>query len=128
MEILHQLLGEHSIDIWIAGMFWSLLGILAVKIYFLNAKVKFSLKFWLNDNLIDVVKGLIWALIILRMGDYAIHLLIERFDFNLPETTDFVIYMILISGAIQYRLHKNRTPISKKVDAEMHIHNEQCKH
>lgn len=128
MELLHQLLGEHAIEVWIAGIFWSLLGIIAVKLYFLNSKVKFSLRFWLNDNLIDVIKGMFWAIVILRLGDYVIHLLRDKFDFTIPETTDFVIYMIVVSGAIQYKLHKSRKPISNKVAKQMHVHNANCKH
>jgi hypothetical protein len=128
MELLHQLLGEHAIEVWIAGLFWSLLGIIAVKLWFLNSKVKFSLKFWLNDNIIDVTKGFVWAIVILRLGDYVIHLLKDKFEFSIPETTDFVIYMIVISGAIQIKLHKNRKSISKKISQEMHVHNENCKH
>lgn len=128
MELLHQLLGEHAIEVWIAGMFWSLLGIIAVKLYFLNSKVKFNLKFWINDNLIDVIKGLFWSLVILRLGDYVIHLLRDKFDFTIPETTDFVIYMIVISGAIQYKLHKSRKAISKTISKQMHVHNANCNH
>lgn len=128
MELLHQLLGEHAIEIWVAGMFWSLLGIIAVKLWFLNSKVKFSLKFWLNDNLIDVIKGMFWALVILRLGDYILHLAEDKLKWTIPETTDFVIYMIVISGFIQYKLHKNRKPISKTVAEQMHVHNEHCKH
>jgi len=59
MELLHEILGEHNIEVWIAGMFWSLLGIIAVKLYFLNSKVDFNMRYWLNDNGIDVVKGLL---------------------------------------------------------------------
>ena len=128
MELLHQLLGEHAIEVWLAGVFWSLLGIIAVKLYFLNSKVKFSFKFWINDNGLDVVKGMFWAVVILRLGDYVIHLMRDKFEITIPETTDFVIYMIVISGIIQYKLHKNRKPLSKRVSEEMHIHNENCKH
>jgi hypothetical protein len=128
MELLKQLLGEHAIEVWIAGMFWSLLGIVAVKLYFLNSKVKFNFKFWANDNLIDVVKGMFWAMVILRLGDYILHLAETKLNWTIPETSDFVIYMIVISGSIQYYLHRNRKPISKKIEEEMHVHNENCGH
>lgn len=128
MELLNQLLGKHAIEVWIAGLAWSLAGIIAVKLYFLNSKVKFSLKYWLNDNLVDVLKGMFWAMVILRMGDYVLHLAKDKLEWTIPETTDFVIIMIVVSGFIQYKLHKNRKPISKAVEEEMHIHNENCKH
>jgi|TARA_Y100000310_G_C20704425_1_gene834131 hypothetical protein len=128
MELIHQLLGTYAIEVWIAGMFWSLLGILAVKLYYVPSNVKFNLKFWLNDNLVDVLKGLFWALVILRLGDYVLHLAEDKLNWTIPETTDFVIVMIVISGFIQYKLHQNRKPISKKVQQQMHVHNENCKH
>lgn len=128
MELLHQILGEHAIEVWIAGMFWALLGIIAVKLYFLNSKVKFNLKFWINDNAIDVAKGMFWAMVILRLGDYIIYLAEDKLDLTVPETSDFVIYMIVISGYIQYRLHKNRKPISSTVSKQMHVHNANCNH
>lgn len=128
MKLLHELLGEHTVEIWLAGVFWSIMGIAFIKVYFYNRKNKFSLKCWLNDNLRDVILGLIASLLILRLGDYVIHFLRDRFNFTIPETTDFVVYMIIISGSIQVYLHKKRKPLSKNVENEMHVHNENCKH
>ncbi|MDO6813830.1 hypothetical protein [Tenacibaculum soleae] len=113
MELLKQILGSQSVEVWLAGMFWSLQGIIAIKLYYLPSKEKFNLKFWLNDNLIDVVKGLFWSLVALRLGDYLIQVLRQKMNFDLPETTDFVVYMIIISAVIQYKLHQNRTPVLK---------------
>lgn len=123
MNILNELLGENALEIWIAGIFWAFFGIISVKLWFLNSEVKFNLKYWLNDNILDIVKGLIWALVILRLGDIVIQILKNKFGYDLPETTDFVAAMILISGFIQYRLHKKRKPISKKVADEMEKNN-----
>ena len=130
---LHAIFGEHAIDIWVAGFIWALIGIIGVKVWFLirehHVNIKsFKFKFWINDNAIDVIAGMVFSLIILRLGDYVIHLLQDKWAFTIPETTDFVIYMIVISGAIQWYLHKNRTPVSKDVQAKMHVHNENCKH
>ncbi|GAB4160803.1 MAG: hypothetical protein Tsb0033_17230 [Winogradskyella sp.] len=131
MEFINQLLGEHALEVWAAGLLWSLGGIFAVKIYYFPSETKFSwqnFKFWLNDNLIDVIKGILWALVILRLGDYILYLAEEKLQWTIPPTTDFVVVMIVISGFIQYKLHQNRKPISKNVQEDMHIHNENCKH
>lgn len=126
MKIFDELLGAHAIEVWIAGMFWALLGIIAVKLYYAPSK-GFNIKYWLNDNLIDVLKGFLWALVILRLGDYVLKLIATKLDFTIPETTDFVIVMIVISGFIQYKLHKKRKPISKKIETKMKVHNNNYK-
>lgn len=128
MEFLNQLLGSHAIEVWGAGLVWSFIGIIAVKLWHIRKGVEFNFKFWVNDNTIDVAKGMFWALVILRLGDTAIHLAKEKFGFDFPETTDFVIFMLIISGLIQLRLHKNRKAISKDLKDKMHKHNENCKH
>lgn len=128
MEFLHQLLGEHAWEVWGAGMIWAFIGIMGVKVYFLKPKIKFSFKFWINDNFLDVIKGLVAALLILRLGDYVIHLLKDKTGFEIPDTEDFVILMIVLSGALQIYLHKKRKALSAKVKEQMHVHNEHCNH
>lgn len=115
MELINEILGKHPLEIWGAGLIWSLIGIIAVKLYYLSDKIEsFSLTFWLKDNGIEIIKGIIWAMVIIRLGDVAIDLLKDKFKYDLPETTDFVALMILISGFIQYKLHKKRKPLIKK--------------
>ena len=113
MNLINQILGDQPFAVWLAGILWSFIGIMAVKLYYLKPQTKFNLTYWLNDNLLDVLKGLFWALIILRLSDYGVNLLREQTSLNLPQTPDFVIYMIIISGIIQVRLHSKRKPISE---------------
>lgn len=130
-NFLHLLIGQHALDVWGAGLIWSIIGMIAVKLRFLPNDLtwnSFKFFYWLNDNAIDFIKGIWWSLVALRLGDILIHLIEKYTEFVLPETTDFVIIMILVSGLIQYKLHKNRKPISEKVAQEMHIHNKNCNH
>ena len=108
MNLINQLLGTQPFSVWLAGMFWAFMGIMAIKLYYYKPTAVFSLKFWIKDNTLDILKGLFWALIILRLSDYGISLLRSKTELNIPTTPDFVIYMIIISGVIQVKLHKNR--------------------
>lgn len=125
---LQQLLGQHTLAIWGAGIIWSILGIALVKVWAIPRGVKLKPLFWLNDNIRDIILGLLSSLVLMRLGDWGIHLIKQNFWENMPETTDIVAIMIVISGALQYWLHKKRKPISKSIKEEMHIHNENCKH
>ena len=127
LEKGNSLFGEHAFEVWKAGIIWSLIAILFVKMFYLvraKDKIKFNLKFWFNDNILDIIFGLFASLVILRLGDYVIELLRNKFSFEIPETTDFVVYMIVISGAIQVYLHKKRKPVSKAVEEQMHKEND----
>ena len=108
-EFLRQLLGDNNGAIWLAGMIWSLIGVLLIKVYFYDRNTgKFNFKFWLNDNGRDVLLGIIISAIALRLGDYSLEFLRDKFGYNLGETSDFVGAMILISAFVQYKLHKKR--------------------
>lgn len=128
MTLKEAIFGEHGLQVWIAAMLWTMVGIAIVKTYYYNRANKFNLRFWLNDNLKDVLLGFLSCLVGLRLADQLIHLLAEN-GISLPiDTDDFVIVMLVVSIYIQNRLHKNRNPISKNVENEMHVHNSECKH
>lgn len=124
---MEHFLGQHAIEIWLSGMYWALFSILLVKVYYYNPAHKFQLKYWLNDNLKDVLLGFGLSLLVMRLGDYAFHIASE-FGFNVGEVTDFVAFIIPVSIYIQYKLHKNRKPLNKYLEYEMHQHNKDCKH
>lgn len=124
--------GKHALEIWGAGLFWSVLAIMLFKLLqmVLSTEFKFKnfkLKYWINDNILDLIGGIVISAIILRLGDYAFHVA-EKGGYVLGETTDFVAWMIPISFLLQYWLHKKRLSISKQKEIEMHIHNDNCKH
>ncbi len=124
---MEQLFGQHALSVWAAGIIWTLVGIALVKTYYYDRDVQFNLKYYLNDNVRDILLGTIIGLIVLRLGDYAVHFIQERVGFDVPQTKDFVGLMIIISAAIQVKLHKERNPVSKKIEAKMIISNEEEK-
>lgn len=125
--IIESLLGTLPSHIWIAGMIWAMIGAAFIKVLNYPKKAKFNLTYWLNDNLKDVLLGFLSSLIILRLGNYA-YVLVQKYttiDFDVPP--DFVMFMILIAGAIQYYLHKKRKPFSVNIEKKMIESNKEIK-
>lgn len=119
MELWKQLQGGNTIEIWFAGLIWTIIGISLVKLYYYKKNYKFNLKYWLNDNIKDVALGLLISLVLLRMGNFGLRIFEKVFSYKLGEVKDFVAFMLFASIFIQYQLHKRRKPISKEVETEM---------
>lgn len=123
-EFINQLLGEHTVAIWTAGILWALIGIFAFKLFVVVKKSwsdpdflkNFRWKVWFNENVLDIVFGVLLALIILRLGDYTFELANKKFGYDWGRPEDFVAFMIPISAFIQWQLHKRRPVISKSVE------------
>jgi hypothetical protein len=124
IKILQEIGGDHTIEVWVAALFWSLIGIIGIKLWAYKKRNKFNFKFWLNDNVRDIIFGIILSMVILRLGDYLIYIINNNTSFKIPETEDFIAMMIVISAYVQYKLHKSRTPISKRIQSEMNDYNE----
>jgi hypothetical protein len=127
IKILQEIGGDHTIEVWVAALFWSLIGIIGIKLWAYKKRNKFNFKFWLNDNVRDIIFGIILSMVILRLGDYLIYIINNNTSFKIPETEDFIAMMIVISAYVQYKLHKSRTPISKRIQSEMNDYNEKLK-
>lgn len=117
-NLLQQLLGNQPLEVWIAGMVWSLVGIALVKLFYVWQKIggtnkRFSIVTWLNHNTIDVILGLLAGLVILRLEDYTLTLIAKWTTFEVPATEDFVVIMIVLSGFIQVGLHKKGIPLKR---------------
>ena len=124
---------QHTWQDWTDGLFWSMIGILAVKFLMLILKgitwQMFKFRHWLNENIFDVVLGLIISACLLRGGDALVHWITDKFSWKLPDTTDFTVVLMVLSGLIQWALHiKGRKAINKRLQEERHIHNAECKH
>lgn len=119
MDFLTHLQGGNSIEVWVSGIAWSFVGIALVKLFYYKRTSAFSFKFWINDNIKDVGLGFLLSLIVLRMGNFGVRMFERAFDWQIGEVEDFVAFMIFVSIFIQYKLHKNREPISKEVVEEM---------
>ena len=122
-QFVDQLLGQNTFAIWAAGIIWALMGIFAFKLFVVVKKSystpdffkSWSWKVWLNENVLDIVFGIVLALIILRLGDYAFTIA-NKLGYEWGQTEDFVAWMIAISAFIQWQLHKRRPVISKSVE------------
>lgn len=122
MELSNIFLGTHSGPVWVSGIIWALAGIALVKIYYYKPRNKFSLKFWVNDNLKDISLGLLATLLLLRIGDVAILILalyMPSWAGILEGVNDSTIVVIIASVYIQVKLHKRGSPISTKLKSQM---------
>ena len=119
MELIDHLQGGNPIEVWIAGLIWSGMGIALVKVYYYRKEYNFNIKYWINDNIRDIGVGFLIAIVLLRMGDIAIKIIEQVSNYNLGEVNDFVAFMLFSSIYIQYKLHINRIPISTKVASKM---------
>ena len=124
---------QHTWQDWADGLFWSFIGILVVKFLMLVLKgitwQMFKFKHWFNENTFDVILGLIISACLLRGGDVLIHWIADKFNWTLPHTTDFTILLMVLSGLIQWGLHKiGRKAINKRLEEERHVHNDTCGH
>lgn len=125
--LIKHLQGGNALEVWIAGLIWTCIGIALVKLYFYKREYKFNILYWLNDNIKDVGLGLLICLILLRMGNLAIKLIEQISNYQLGEVKDFVAFLLFTAIFIQYRLHKARKPISKEIATEMVECNETTK-
>jgi hypothetical protein len=123
IKILQEIGGDHTIEVWIAAFFWSLIGIIGIKLWAYKKRNKFNFKFWINDNSRDILLGILLSMVILRLGDYLIYIINNNTSFKIPETEDFIAMMIVISAYVQYKLHKSRLPISNRIKDEMNEYN-----
>lgn len=131
MNLLNELLGQNTVSVWIAGVFWVLVSLFAYKVFEIVKSNKvtystFKIKYWLNANIFVVIFGFVLSLITLRLGDYAFSIA-EKFGYEFGETKDFVAWMIPLTWVIQFFLEKYKKPaVSKDLKKEMHDIN--CKH
>lgn len=122
LSIKTAFFGNQDISVWLAGLMWSFIGIIGVKVWFLQngfSLKTFSFKYWINDNLVDILKGLVASIVMLRLEDYGLSLLRDKFQINVPDSADFVMVLLVLSALVQVRLHKKRTPLSKSLQNEM---------
>lgn len=125
MNLLKEILGSISIEIWIAAMvIWIPLALLSYKLLELIKSNKvtpntFKIKYWVNANLFVILFGYILSLIILRLGDYAFFIA-NKLGYELGKTEDFVAWLIPLTWFIQWQLEKYRKPaIIKDLRKEM---------
>jgi hypothetical protein len=111
MEFKIAVFGQHGLAIWFASLLWSFIGAVIVKVKYLPADLKwknFSFKVWLGENAFDFIKSIVYAILILRLGDLTLQLF-EKYYEKIPvQIDDFVVLTLFISIYIQYKLHNSR--------------------
>lgn len=111
MDFKTAIFGQHDLSIWFASILWAFIGAIIVKAYYMPNKMtwtQFSLRIWIDENALDFIKSIVYAILILRLGDLAITLFEIYFE-KLPiQIEDFVILNLFISIFIQNYLHKKR--------------------
>lgn len=108
--------------LWAGAIGWTLVGILFVKSLVYPFKKKFSLKIWIEENLLDVIRGVLLTLITVKLGDIVIQLLTKYLGLDFSGINeaitsaglDPVQISLLIAIVFQMWLYKRRLKIDIK--------------
>lgn len=120
MESFKYFLGENSASFHIWGIVFSLFGTIIAKSHFYLKHVaqckvkghdhKFSLKYWIKDNWIQVVLTLLVSFVFVRFLDVFLHWLNPKikaaFAFEIPLTDDQIFYYFIAGFLLQFWVHK----------------------
>jgi hypothetical protein len=66
---------KETLSLWSEALLWTLIGIVFVKTWQYDKKVKFSIKYWIQNNILDVFRGILLTFVVLKLGDITIQLL-----------------------------------------------------
>lgn len=101
---------------WISAIGWSLIGILFQKSWiFPHGTTSFSLTRWINENLIDVIRGLLLTLVVVKLGDIVFQVLffvgidLRGISEAIKEVgVDPIQLSLIVAIAAQYLLYKRK--------------------
>lgn len=110
-EIIEKILTpiDYAFALW-----WTLLGIIFIKLLIYPRKVKFNGKVWIEENTQDVLIGLVACLIIMQLGAIVLNLVtvVTGFDMSGIQTTleklnlNPIKLSLVLSMVIQWKLYK----------------------
>lgn len=116
-ELLNLILGNEPIINHLGFLFFSLLGMLLIKLWRYNLEkkelidqtprvyLKFSFKYWLNDNLLDFVCAFVTSFVAYRfLKD--VQLALGKWIEVIPHFSDNMFYGFLLGLSFQYITHK----------------------
>lgn len=124
METLIEIIGTiYSIPQYVAFLFFTTIGMGLVKLIRYQIKfkkalrdpemplVKFSIKIWLSDNLLDFVIAFIASFLTLRfLGSW-----LKTLKLPLPEDLEAMFYGLMLGLAYQWIFHKLMNRVSIKI-------------
>lgn len=99
---------------WIGAIIWTIIGIAFFKAcIFPHGHTKFSISRWLNENLADVIRGLLLTLVVMKIGDVIFQLLsftgidLTSLGDSIKEAgLDPVQFSLVVAIGFQYILYK----------------------
>lgn len=116
MEFLELFLGCKSVYFYTAAIMFILLGFATNKILSFknrtNKDIRFSFRYWLRDNLLDVLLAFILSFISIRFTDDLLSYANTYFNFDTSKISDNMLYYYLIGLTHQTLLHLARKRLS----------------
>lgn len=112
---------SETLALWGSAIGWTLVGILFVKVWQYDKKVKFDPMFWIKDNTLDILRGIFLTLIVLKLGDITVEVLkYMGVDFTSVNNVfnevgaDPVQLSLVIAILAQYYLYKRKESKKQK--------------
>lgn len=109
MDFLKHLLGDSTIGFYGAALIFIFLGFITNKvIVFKNRTDKekqFSWKFWVKDNIVDVIIAFLLSFTTVRFTDELIGIVDKYLSFDLSSIKDAMFYYYIIGLSHQSLLH-----------------------
>lgn len=78
----------NPLQLWLGAIGWTLVGILFVKALIYPFKKKFNFNTWLQENTLDVIRGVLLTLITVKLGDITIQLLTKYVGLDFSGITE----------------------------------------
>jgi len=112
-DFFNYFLGEHAVSFHLAGILFSLFGVLVSKYHFWQKRKspdsKFDYSFWLRDNGLSVSMSLLSSFLLVRFVDIFLQWINPRieksFGFEIPVTEDQVFYYLIAGVLLQFWMH-----------------------
>lgn len=113
VEFITHFLGDMSPSFYAAALIFIFLGfgtqkMLAYKLRS-NKELKFSLEYWLKDNLADVIIAFLLSFATVRFTDDILVVFCKYTNFDVSFITDAMFYYYVIGVSHQYLLHIARS-------------------
>ena len=108
---------KETLALWGSAMGWTLVGIAFFKAWQYDKTVTFKPLYWVKNNILDVIRGVLLTMVVLKLGDITVELLkylgIDFTNVNVAFAelgTDPVQLSLVISIIAQYYIYKRSKP------------------
>jgi len=104
---------KETLTLWGSAIGWTLVGIAFFKAWQYDKAVTFKPWYWMRNNILDVIRGILLTMVVLKLGDITVELLkylgVDFTNVNVAFSelgTDPVQLSLLISIIAQYYIYK----------------------